>query len=238
MERSLRYAQWVLVRACVVLGAAAVVIGCHHAAKDDCADCHGHSHGGWDCLHIDNCADIPKGAIPQPPGTYTNEYLNREAGKAEGDDFTIYYNEWVDGQAVLGPFGGEHLDRIIARLPFVPFQVVIQPEPNLPILNGLRHKAMIEALTEAGFKDAAKRVVVGRPAAEGLFGEEAERIYPQMIHGGFAGNAGGGLGLPYGGYGMAGLGFTGGGFGGFAGGGFGGFGGGGFGGFGGGFGFR
>ena len=224
MERALGYAQWALIRACIVLAIGAAVVGCHHACKTD--DCHGHhGHGGWSLLGIDNCADIPKGAIPQPPGTYTNQWLDRQAGKAEADDFTFYYNEWVDGQAVLSPFGGEHLDRANTRLPFVPFQVVLQPEPNSPILNGLRQKAMIEALTDAGFKDAARRVVIGRPAAEGLFGDEAERIYPQLVRGGFGG-LGGGLG-GYGGSfgGLVGIGFAGGGFGGFAGiGGIGGFG--------------
>lgn len=234
MERGFRYAQWFLIRACLVLGVAAAVIGCHHAYKDDCHGHHG-CHGHGSCWHVDNCADIPKGAIPQPPGTYANDWINRQAGKAEADDFVVYYNEWVDGQAVLSPFGGEHLDRIIARLPVVPFQVIIQPEPGYPILNGLRHKAMIEALTDAGIKDAALRVVVGRSSAEGLFGEEAERIYPQLLQGGFTGNAGGAAMLGFGGGLGGGLGF-GGGIGGF-GGGIGGFGG--FGGFaGGGFGFR
>jgi hypothetical protein len=221
MERGFRYAQWALTRACVALGVAAAVIGCHHAYKSDtCDSCHGH-HGqhGWSCLDIDNCADIPKGAIPPKPGTYTNEWINRQAGKAESDDFVVYYNEWVDGQAVLGPYGGEHLDRLITRLPNVPFQVVVQPEPNSPILTGLRHKALVDALVDAGIRDAARRVVVGKPAAEGLFGEEAERIYPQLIRGGFAGFGGGNyIGGSFSGYGLGGGGFTGGGFGGFAGG--------------------
>jgi hypothetical protein len=232
MERGFRYAQWVLIRACLVLGAAAAAVGCRHACQDDCG---GHHGRGGSCWNVDNCADIPKGAIPQPPGTFTNDWLNRQAGKAEADDFVVYYNEWVDGQAVLSPFGGEHLDRIIARLPSVPFQVIIQPEPNSPVLNGQRHKAMIDALTEAGIKDAAQRVVVGRSAAEGLFGDEALRIYPQLVQGGF--NTLGGYGnLGFGGisgYGLGGLGVLGGGFGGF-----GGFAGGGFGFGGGGFGFR
>lgn len=225
MERGFRIAQWLLSRACGALIVAAAIVGCHHACTDEGCGHGGHSHGGMANCHIDNCADIPKGAIPPPAGTYNKEWINRMAGSAEADDFVFYYNEWIDGQAVLGPFGGEHLDRIIVRLNEVPFQVVIQPEPNYPILTGLRHKALVDALTDAGIKDAARRVVVSKPAGEGLFGDEALRIYPRLVQGGFQGNYGGAYGGGISGYGLTGFG---GGFGGF---------GGGFGGFGGGFGF-
>ncbi|MEJ5277074.1 MAG: hypothetical protein WHU94_14280, partial [Thermogemmata sp.] len=142
MERAMRYAQWLLVRAIAVLGVAVVVLGCHHAVKEEAAlskkeKC----HQCWYNAHIDNCADIPKGAIPAPVGTFTTEWQARQAGKAEADDFVFYYNEWLDDQAVLGPYGGEHLDRVIPRLPYVPFQIIIQPEPDKPALNARRHKA-------------------------------------------------------------------------------------------------
>lgn len=223
MKRGCRYAQWIMIRVYAALIVAAAVVGCHHACQSD--GC-GHGGHGGSCLNIDNCADIPKGAIPPKVGTYTNEWLNRQAGSAEADDFVVYYNEWVDGQAVLGPFGGEHLDRMIMRLPEVPYKVVLQPEPNYPILTGLRHKALVDALTDAGIPEAAKRVVVARSAAEGLFGEEAERIYPKLLMGGMMGNMGmmgnwGGMGMAgMGGLGMAGWGggLLGGGFGGFGGG--------------------
>src|SRR5205807_8204308 len=114
-------------------------------------------------------------------GSYTNELNNRQAEKAEADDFVVYYNEWVDGQATLGQYGTEHLSRMIARLPGVPFPVVLQPEPGFPRLTAVRRHSLSSALASAGINDAAVRVVVGRPEAEGLFGEEAERIYPQLI---------------------------------------------------------
>ncbi len=228
MERGLRYAQWLLSRAVAALGVTAAIVGCHHAMTEDgvvkldkCQQC-------WNNLHIDNCADIPKGAIPAPPGTFAVEWQNRHAGKAEADDFVFYYNEWVDGEAVLGPFGGEHLDRIIPRLPYVPYQIIIQPEPEKPQLNARRHQAMIDALTQAGVPNAHLRVVLGRPMAEPMFGDEAEFAYPRLLLGGL------GVGGYFGFGGLGNFGF--GGFPGFAGGfgGFFGFGGG-FGGF---FGFR
>jgi hypothetical protein len=235
MERGMRYAQRLLLRAIAVLGVAVVVLGCHHTIQDTATVSKKEKwQQCWYNAHIDNCADIPKGAIPAPPGTFATEWYARQAGKAEADDFVFYYNEWLDDQAVLGPYGGEHLDRVIPRLPYVPFQIVIQPEPDKPALNARRHKAMIEALTAAGVPDAARRVVLARTPAEPLLGDEADLLYPRLIIGALNPFAffGGGLG----GLGFSGLGFNAfGGFGGFYGfGGFGGFGGG-FGGF---FGFR
>jgi hypothetical protein len=191
MERFFARLQRILYLACVVLGVAAVVVGCHHACKD-CKECKGSRWGG--CLDVDNCSDIPQGAIPKPIGTYTNELINRQVAKGERDDFVFYYNEWVDGTSTLGPFGGEHLDKVIMRLRTVPFAVIIQPEPDKPLLNAERQKALVDALIDAGYPDAPQRVFVGRPPAEGMFGEEAERIYPQLIRGGLAGVGGAGLG--------------------------------------------
>lgn len=218
MERVFQFVQRALGRTCVGLGVAAAVVGCHSAYKhkaESCDTCgphghHGGHHGIIGCLDIDNCADIPKGAIPQPIGTFTNAYVNLQAGKAERDDFVIYYNEWVDEQAVLGPYGGDHLGRIASRMPFTPFVVTIQPEPNKPVLTGLRYQAVVNALTEAGIPNAADRVVVGRSAANGMYGEAAPQIYQQLIRGGggvsgfggtgnFAGFGGVGFGGGFGG---------------------------------------
>ena len=221
MDRVLRYSRRLLMRACLGLGAVAAVVGCHTACKGDKCG----SNTKFPNLHIDNCSDIQQGAIPLPVGTFTRAYQDRQASKAEADDFVLYYNEFVDNQAELHQDGSDHLARIAARLPTTPFLVVVQPEPKHPLLNGARRLAVVKALSEAGIGDAAQRVVLGRPRAEGLYGEEAERIYPQLISGGgFGGGGFGGGGGGFGGGGFGGGGFGGGGFGG------GGFGGGGFGG--------
>jgi hypothetical protein len=205
MDRAFRYGWWLLTRACVALGVAAVAVGCHSAYKN------GQTKGNHDNLHIDNCSDIPKGAIPLPAGTYTKEYFARQQYKAEADDFTIYYNEWFDGKTDLHQWGLDHVARIAARLPVTPFLVVVQPEPDQPVISAARRDKVVNLLFQAGIGDAPARVVLGRPTAEGLFGEEAERIYPRLIAGG--GGFGGGLGALGGQFG--------GGFGGVSGGGFG-----------------
>jgi hypothetical protein len=213
MERVFRYIQRTLIALCACLSVAAAIVGCEHTSSScGAAGCDASGgHRFYDYFHVDNCSDIPQGAIPLPIGTFTNQYFDRMAAKAESDDFVIYYNEWVDHQAVLGPYGRAHLDRIIARLPGVPFPVFVQPEPDQPALNGIRQQTIVEAVAAAGIPNAARRVLSGRGSAEGLYGEEAEKIYPQLVGG--AGLGGGGAGAAgYAGAGFAGAaGFAGGG---------------------------
>jgi hypothetical protein len=178
---------------------------------------------------VDNCSDIPAGAIPVPNGTYVNGYLQAQAAAADADDFVIYKYEWLQGGCHLGPYGTHHLHRIIEHLPAAPFPVVITPHPD-EHLNETRRLTIVNELAMAGIPDPDKRVVVASSQAEGLYGEEAPLIYRQMLRGtgGFGGNVGinGGVSGGFGGgvTGFGGLGgFSGGGVTGFTG--FGGFGG-------------
>ena len=208
MERAIRYTRKILGRVCIGLGVAAGVVGCHKACYT------GGLGKGGNCW-VDNCSDIPQGAIPLPIGTHVSEFGNRMADKAEADDFVFYYNEWFEDQPVLGPYGTDHLARVLRRMPTVPFMVVIQPEDNPP-LNAARRKVIIDALAASGMPDPASRVLVGKPAAEGLFGERTPIIYQGVLQAGGGFGGGGGIGFT----GVAGG--VGGGFGGI--GGFGGFG--------------
>ncbi len=228
MARGLRLARRLLVRGGLALGSAAAVAGCRGSCPTgDCsAGPFAGGHGGIGSK-LDRCSDVPPGSLPEPLGTFSNELLCRQAAKGEADQFVIYYNEWLDYDTVLGPFGSDHFARIVARLPLVPLPVVLQPEPDKPELNTRRHAALVAALTQARIPDADKRVIVGTPWAEGLFGEESQRAYAPIPTGGGNGNANG-FGGGRNGFGG---GFNGGGFGNGFGGGFGnGFGGGGFGG--------
>jgi hypothetical protein len=175
---------------------------------------------------VDRCADIPKGAIPVENGTHLREIMDVQAAKAEADDFVIYKYEWCteDGK-VLGPYGNYHLGQMIRRLPAVPFPVLIQVHPDESV-NEARRIFIVQQLAAAGIPDPDQRVLVGFPAAEGLYGEEAENIYRRMIQESASSNRnqfGGAFGRGFGS--LGGVGGFGGGFGGF-GGGFGGFGGG------------
>ncbi|MFN4260368.1 MAG: hypothetical protein ACK4RK_13820 [Gemmataceae bacterium] len=129
---------------------------------------------------VDNCAAIPSGAIPAPTGTYTRWWENRQAAKAEADDFVIYKHEWCDRSCELGPYGRYHLRQISKRLPTVPFPVLIQADSD-EALNVTRQQVIIMTLLEHGIADAEARVIVGFPEAEGLYGEEAPVIYNESF---------------------------------------------------------
>src|SRR5262245_12689100 len=184
----------------------------------------------WYC--VNNCANIPKGALPAPPGTYVNKFIEIQSGIAEADDFVLYKHMWFKAGTELGPLGRYQLDLISRRLANVPFPVVIETSKN-DNLDQQRREIIASLLAARGFTDPS-RVIVAYPQAEGLYGDEAPQIYNPLLFGGFLGGGLGGLGGITGGTlgaGFGGLGGLGGfGGGGFGGGGFGGFGGGGFGG--------
>lgn len=153
---------------------------------------------------VDNCANVPPGAQPAPNGTYVRRFRDAEAAKAEMDDFVIYKYEWtmVDPESErrnqLGPFGTYHINEIVKRLPFVPFPVMIQAHKIDGDLNEERRQYIVNILRLNGVPDAETRVVVGFPEAEGLYGDEAERIYLQMIAGqDSSGRRGNAIGSPF-----------------------------------------
>jgi hypothetical protein len=164
---------------------------------------------------INNCATIPKGAQPAPLGTYINKFIEIQSGIAEQDDFVLYKHMWYKAGTELGPLGRYQLDLISRRLATVPFPVVIETSKNDSI-DEQRRDIIVSLLAARGFNDPS-RVIVAYPTAEGLFGDEAPRIYVRLLFGGL------GFGGGFGGRGITG-GFLGSGLGGF-GGGFGGFGG-------------
>ena len=162
--------------------------------------------GGTCFPHIDNCATITRGAIPQPYGWFVHQWQNAQAAKAEADDFVIYKHEWFKGGTQLGPYGHYHLQQIIKRLPSVPFPVLLEAESQDPVRNEMRRAVIVNALVQAGYADPQARVVLGIPEAGGLYGDEAPRIYQMMLirqnpfmmmfgGGGFGGGFGGFGGL-------------------------------------------
>jgi hypothetical protein len=130
--------------------------------------------GSWLC--VDNCATIPPGAQPAPPGTYVNRFINIQDTLAETDDFVIYKHMWIKGTTTtLGPLGRYQLDMIAKRLPQVPFPVVIATSKN-DELDEARREVVVSLLAMRGLTDPT-RVIVAYPTAEVLYGDEAERIY-------------------------------------------------------------
>lgn len=175
-------------RAIVVAAAVLGFAGCHHRYHD--------------------CKDIPHGAIPQPIGTHVCQWQTEQMARAEQDDFVIYRYEWLRDSAQFSPYGGRHMMGIAGRLPHAPFPVVIEPSDDAT-LDQARREAATRMLAELGMPDAADRVVIGAPEAEGLFGQEAPQVTEELFdtrgggrrpasgfggfRGGFRGALGGGI---------------------------------------------
>jgi hypothetical protein len=216
--RKFRWRLWV----CPALLAPALVAGC--LCRGDCGGGAGGCGAGGGLFGnggmFDKCATIPQGAIPPPIGTHTNELLGRQVAKAEMDQFVLYLYEWSGDTANFGPFGSRHMERLATRLPSVTYPVIIEPDCDAN-LNESRRLTVIAFLEQRGITDAGARVRLGYPIAEGIYGEEAPRIYRQMLSpqsgsygrgsfqgfqggfgsGSFSGGFGGGFGGGLGGFG-------------------------------------
>jgi hypothetical protein len=128
---------------------------------------------------VDQCASIPPGAIPEPGHVTVHRILETQAGKAEADDFVVYRHEFYLDGTELGPYGQYHLQLIARRLPTVPFPVLIQAVPDAKV-NEQRRQTVVAWLKRFGHEDIEPRVIVGFPEAEGVGGEEAERIHNSL----------------------------------------------------------
>jgi len=175
----------------------------------------GCQHRGW---RGDHCADIPRGAVPAPGGTYNTQWQQSQESRADEDDLVFYQYEWLDDSDRLSPFGERHAERLLARLPHAPSPIVIEASGD-----SQRDQSRVAAMTshlaqyDAAWTDYP--VVIGRSKAEPLYGFESPRVTNGFIGGrGVGGQGSGGGGSGGGGFGGGGGGF--GGAGGLGGGGF------------------
>jgi hypothetical protein len=140
--------------------------------------------------------------MPEPNGSFVNKMQEVQVGKAQASNFVFFLDEWYKGGTVLGPYGSYHLNRIVPKLAEVPYPVVIQPSLDAA-LNEARRAQMVAALAKCGVAEPDHRVIVAFPEAEGLNGEEAPRLYCEMLrsHNGLFGYGAYGAYGGYGGYG-------------------------------------
>ncbi len=127
-----------------------------------------------------SCNDITPGAIPQPNGTYTCQWIHGEAARANQDNFVISQYEWSADGTRLTQFGQEHLARIAQGLSQVPFPVVIEPSCDQRV-DESRRMAVLQSLACCNVQIAPDRVILGRSEAEGLYGQEAPRVAAGML---------------------------------------------------------
>ncbi len=145
--------------------------------------------------------------MPAPLGASVRAWEAVQRASAEDDDFVVYLAEWLDANR-LGPYGAYHLEQMAKRLPGVPFPVLIQTCGN-PALDQLRRATVVHLLAGCGITDVEARVIIGRPRAEGLYGDEGLRVFLPRLAGGSGGGGGNILGSRGGVGGIGGMGFGG-----------------------------
>jgi len=127
-----------------------------------------------------SCNDIAPGAIPQPNGTYACQWAHAERGRAAQDNFVIYQYEWSADVTKLTPSGQGHVAQMAQTLFQVPFPVVIEPSSDRR-LDEARRMAVLEALANSGNPVTPDRVILARPEAEGMYGQEAQGVGNSMF---------------------------------------------------------
>jgi hypothetical protein len=141
-------------------------------------------------------------AIPSvmPLGSIVRSHWHVMETNAEASDFIIYRCEFVDGSSELTPAGRSHISEIAARMPAVPFPVIVEQSVNNsdPEVDQIRRELVVRVLTDLGNADAARRTFVSQPYGNGLNSLEAEQDFGRFRsvrrngNNGFGGTGGGG----------------------------------------------
>ncbi len=126
------------------------------------------------------CNNITPGAIPQPNGTYACQWVHAEKARADQDKFVIYQYEWSPEVTKLTASGQGHVAQIAQELCQTPFPVVIESSSDRRV-DEWRRAAVLEALASSGNPVPPDRVILGRPEAEGLYGQEAPGVARGML---------------------------------------------------------
>lgn len=166
------------------------------------------------CAALRSLCQLPP---PAPPlGFYVSQWYDAQIAKAEFQKQFVQLHEWYLGGSTLGPAGRRHLDRLARGLLDGADKVFVEPGDD-DKLNETRRVALAEQLRKYGVRDADARVVLAYPLGEGLYGDDAVRIYPRLFlgrGGGSGGLGGSGFGISGGLGGLGGMGGIGTGFGG------------------------
>ena len=164
---------------------------------------------------VELCRPAP---TPPPHGFYVSQWTATQIAKGEQQQLYIAAFEWFSGGTTLGPAGRRHLDRLARGLLDGTGSIYLEPADDAK-LNEVRRLSIIAHLKQYGVADPKRRVAMAYPSGEGLFGDEAVRIFPRLLftRGGAGGGMGGGGGGSGGGGGLGGGALGGGGLGGGAG---------------------
>jgi hypothetical protein len=119
----------------------------------------------------------------RPFGAATLDHLEKQVANGVAARMTLYSYDFAMGgkdQAKLNPAGWQQLTKIANLAGRSDFPIVIESTGN-KVDEQLKRQAVLDALRAMGSDIAIDRVVVARPTARGLSGEEAIIVYNNLI---------------------------------------------------------
>jgi hypothetical protein len=140
--------------------------------------------------HTPAGADLPRGAIPMPAGSFACQWQTAQTHRADEDDFVFYSSEWSGPTAILSPAGQRHLEQILPRLATQPAAVLVVESSGDAELDALRQKTLLEQAAALGLALPPPCVTIASPRAEGLLGLEAPRMARGYVQTGLPGGGG------------------------------------------------
>lgn len=126
-----------------------------------------------DLLGVDCCADIPEGAIPEPPGTKLCNWQTMQVNAAVADQFVLYRCDFVGDSSDLSPAAKARIGRLVQSGAASHMPWVVEPSDK-SALDLARVDSAINELTSLGVSPVD--VTIATPAALGLAGPLAEGI--------------------------------------------------------------
>lgn len=129
------------------------------------------SRGG--ILGVDCCADVPAGAIPEPPGTKVCNWQSEQVRSAIADQTVLYQADFVARTESLSPAALDRMSRHAQSNLANVQSWVIQPSSD-EALDARRVARVTAELSRRGITPL--EVQLATPAALGLRGPQAERV--------------------------------------------------------------
>lgn len=129
------------------------------------------SRGG--IFGVDECADIPKGAIPHPAGKKLCDWQTAQINGAIGDQTVLYRADFIGKGSALSPGAIERMARNANTGLAATQASLIEPSGD-ESLDAARLGVVIDQLASLGITEPI--VEIATPAAIGLRGPQAERV--------------------------------------------------------------
>ena len=131
-----------------------------------------------DVLGVDCCADIPEGAIPEPPGTKLCNWQTMQVSAAAADQFVLYRCDFVGDSTSLSPAALDRVGRLVQAGAAGNLPWIVEPSDDAAI-DLARVDSVISELSGRGVSPVD--VSIATPAALGLTGTLAEGILGTQV---------------------------------------------------------